>query len=82
MQGAVLHDGRWFVTASRGDKQPGDLWIGTAGHMIRHTGVLPPGPEDAAVWPERHQLWSLSEYPGRRWMFAVDLTRMVATTPE
>jgi len=75
MQGAVLHDGRWFVSASRGDKQGGDLWVGTTGAMIRHEGVLPVGPEDLAVWPERRQLWCLSEYPGRRWMFALDLDR-------
>ena len=75
MQGAVLHDGTWFVSASRGDKRAGDLWVGTPGNMTRHAGVLPAGPEDLAVWPERGQLWSLSEYPARRWMFALDLER-------
>jgi hypothetical protein len=75
MQGAVLHDGVWFVSASRGDKTPGDLWTGTPDAMTRHVGVLPPGPEDLAAWPERDQLWSVSEFPGKRWVFAVDLKR-------
>ena len=78
MQGAVFHDGTWFVTASRGDKRGGDLWVGSPGNMTRHEAVLPAGPEDLAVWPERRQLWSLSEYPGRRWMFALDLDRWAA----
>jgi hypothetical protein len=73
MQGAVLHHGTWYVTASRGDKQGGDLWVGTPGAMTRLEGALPAGPEDIAVWPERDQLWSISEFPGKRWMFAIDL---------
>jgi hypothetical protein len=73
MQGAVLHDDTWYVTASRGDKQGGDLWVGTPDAMTRIEGALPPGPEDIAVWPERDQLWSVSEFPGKRWMFSIDL---------
>lgn len=75
MQGAVLHDGEWFVSASRGDKRGGDLWVGPTGDLVRHELVFPPGPEDLAVWPERRQLWSLTEFPGKRWMFALDLDR-------
>jgi hypothetical protein len=72
MQGAVVRDGTWFVNASRGDKHGGDLWVGKPGAMIRHAGVLPPGPEDLAIWPERNQLWSVTEFPGKRWIFAMD----------
>ena len=73
MQGAVLTDDTWFVSASRGDKLGGDLWVGTPGAMVRHEHALPPGPEDLALWPERRQLWSVTEFPGKRWVFAVDL---------
>jgi hypothetical protein len=73
MQGVALHDDEWFVSASRGDKRGGDLWAGTPGAMTRHEGVLPIGPEDLAVWPERNQLWSVSEYPGKRWIFGLEL---------
>ena len=75
MQGVVLTDDTWFVNASRGDKLGGDLWSGTPGAMIRHEHALPPGPEDLAYWPERRQLWSVTEFPGKRWVYAVDVDR-------
>ena len=75
MQGAVIHNGVWFVTASRGHRTNGDLWVGEPGAMTRHAGVLPPGPEDIAAWPDRDQLWSVSEFPRKRWVYAVGLSR-------
>jgi hypothetical protein len=80
MQGVVLTDDTWFVNASRGDKLGGDLWVGspgTPGGMTRHEHVLPPGPEDLAYWPERRQLWSVTEFPGKRWVYAVDVDPLV-----
>ncbi|MCU1407164.1 MAG: hypothetical protein JWQ43_3467 [Glaciihabitans sp.] len=77
MQGAVVRDGTWFVNASRGDKQGGDLWVGVPGKMTRHEGVLPIGPEDIAAWPGRNQLWSVTEFPGKRWIYAVEPTRWI-----
>ena len=74
MQGAVSVDGFWAVSASRGDKRNGDLWLGEQGSLVKHEGALPPGPEDLAWWPERRQLWGVSEHPGQRWVYAVDLT--------
>jgi hypothetical protein len=71
MQGAVLVDGVWAMTSSRGDRQNGDLWTGRRGALVKHEGALPPGPEDLAWWPERWQLWGASEHPGQRWVFAV-----------
>ncbi len=71
MQGAALVDGRWFVSASTGNA-PGDLWVGEPGHLVRHAGVLPPGPEDLAFEPGTRMLWTLSEHPRRRWVLAVD----------
>ncbi|MCU1543496.1 MAG: hypothetical protein JWM50_1361 [Microbacteriaceae bacterium] len=80
MQGAVLHDGTWFVNASRGDTEGGDLWVGTPGDMTRHAGALPPGPEDIAVWAERNELWAVSEFPGKRWMYSIPLDRVTRNT--
>ena len=37
---------------------------------------LPPGPEDIAYWPDTDRLWSQSEHPGARWVFAVDRSRL------
>jgi hypothetical protein len=76
MQGATLFERTWFVSASRGDKRGGDLWIGTPDAMVRHEGVLPPGPEDLALWPEHNQLWSVTEFPGKRFVFAMDLAAL------
>ncbi len=75
MQGAVIADGTWAVTSSNGEDNPGDLWTGSPGAFVRHRGVLPTGPEDITYLPQRHQLWSLTEWPGRRWVYAIDAGR-------
>jgi hypothetical protein len=72
MQGAVLIDGVWAVTSSRGDKHNGDLWIGKKGALVKHEAALPPGPEDLAWWSQRQQIWGVSEHPGQRWVYAID----------
>ena len=77
MQGVAVHNGEWFVNASRGDKHGADLWVGAPGAMVRYAGVLPPGPEDLAVWAGRDELWSVTEFPGKRWVYVVDLARFV-----
>jgi hypothetical protein len=73
MQGATLVGETWVVTASAGEGRPGDLWVGRPGELHRHRGVLPTGPEDVAHWPQRRQVWSLTEWPGRRWVFGIDV---------
>jgi hypothetical protein len=77
MQGAVLVDGTWVLTASAGEDVPGDLWVGRPGALHRHRGVLPTGPEDVTWWPQRGQVWTLTEWPGRRWVYAVEADRWV-----
>ena len=76
MQGAVVVDGRWYVTASAGRFRRGSLYVGRPGAFTRLAGVLPVGVEDVAYWPSRDELWSLSEYPGRRYVFAMDRGRL------
>ncbi len=75
MQGALVVDGTWFLTASRGEHAGGDLLVGAPGRWVRHRGILPPGPEDLALWRSRRQLWSVCEWPGRRRLFALPLDR-------
>jgi hypothetical protein len=29
------------------------------------------GPEDIAYWPSTDELWSVSEWPRRRWIFSM-----------
>ncbi|HWH27249.1 MAG TPA: hypothetical protein VNT53_11475 [Pseudolysinimonas sp.] len=85
MQGVCVVDGVWYVTTSNGEWTGGDLWSGTpasgtvslaAGTMTRHRHVLPAGPEDLAHDRSTGRLWSLSEWPGRRRVFAIDPARL------
>lgn len=77
MQGATTVRGSWVITSSNGAGKPGDLWVGAPGALRRHRGVLPTGPEDITYWPSARRLWSLSEWPGHRWVFAIDVDRWV-----
>lgn len=76
MQGATVVDGRFYVTSSAGRYRRGSMWVGHPGRFRKHACVLPPGPEDLAYWPSTRHLWSLTEYPGRRYVFAMDRARL------
>jgi hypothetical protein len=71
MQGVALRNGTWSVSASRGDRVPGDLWRGPREALVRHAGALPPGPEDLAS-DARGRLWGTSEFPRRRWLYELE----------
>ena len=71
MQGVAVHGSRWWVSASSGPGNPGDLHVGAPGAFRRHRGVLPPGPEDLDWGRPGEQLWCLSEHPGHRYVFPV-----------
>lgn len=72
MQGVCVVDGTWFITTSQGTRRGGDLWVGVPGELTRHRGVLPRGPEDLAREPGTRRLWSVTEQPGARWIYALD----------
>jgi hypothetical protein len=76
MQGATVVGDRWYVTTSAGRYLRGSLYVGRPGAFRRRARVLPVGVEDIAYWPSRDELWSLSEYPGRRYVFAMDRARL------
>jgi hypothetical protein len=71
MQGAVVVDGRWYLTTSAGRYRLGSVWSGVPGALRRHRFAIPVGPEDITYWPSTDELWSLSEYPGHRYVFAM-----------
>ncbi len=71
MQGATVVDGTWFVTTSRGRFRLGSMWTGEPGALVEDRHRLPVGPEDVAYWPGRDELWSLSEYPRVRYVYAM-----------
>ena len=72
MQGVAVHDGTWYVSASSGPGNPGDLHVGRPGRFRRHRGVLPPGPEDLDWSRPGEELWTLTEHPGHRTVLPVD----------
>lgn len=72
MQGATVVDGTFYVTTSAGPRGHGSLYVGQPGAFTRHAGVLPIGPEDITYWPSRDELWSLTEFPDRRFVFAMN----------
>lgn len=72
MQGATLVGGTWVLTSSNGEGNAGDLWVGRPDVFERRRGVLPTGPEDITYWPQRDELWSLTEWPDRRWVYPID----------
>jgi hypothetical protein len=77
MQGAASAHGTWFVTVSRGRYRQGSLWVGRPGELRELRHQLPVGPEDITYWPERDELWSLSEYPHARYVFAMSRGRLL-----
>ena len=71
MQGASVAGGRYHVTVSHGPWMPGSMYVGEPGRLRRHRLAMPMGPEDIAYWPSTDLLWSVSEHPRRRWVFAM-----------
>jgi hypothetical protein len=71
MQGAAIVRGTYYVTASRGRYRLGTMYVGEPGSFRSFPRALPVGPEDITYWPSTDRLWSLSEYPGRRFVFAM-----------
>jgi hypothetical protein len=69
MQGAAVVGGRYYVTASRGQWRLGAMHVGAPGAFVTHRRALPVGPEDLCYWQDDDAFWSLSEYPGRRFVF-------------
>jgi hypothetical protein len=70
-QGAAIARGRWYLTASTGPWVPGSVYVGRPGEFRRHRWATPMGPEDIAWWPSTDLLWSVTEHPRRRWVYAM-----------
>ena len=71
-QGATVVAGRWYLTTSAGRYRRGSVWTGTPGRLRRSRSAVPPGVEDLHYCGPTDELWSLSEHPGRRYVFAMD----------
>ncbi|MEJ3746794.1 hypothetical protein WEI85_26350 [Actinomycetes bacterium KLBMP 9797] len=72
MQGATAINGRYYLSTSDGSAGRGDLATFTPGGSVTmYADHLPIGPEDVSYWGAKGQLWSLTEYPGSRSVYAV-----------
>ncbi|WP_432139229.1 MULTISPECIES: hypothetical protein [unclassified Streptomyces] len=86
VQGAVSYDGRWYLSRSRGDRSNGVLYVTKP--TTAPTGVLEiesvhraaVGVEDLSHWPGPEQgpgeLWTVTEHPGKRMIYACPLPRL------
>ena len=70
-QGAAVVGDTWYLTASTGPRVPGSVYVGRPGAWRRHRWATPMGPEDVTWWPSTDLLWSVTEHPRRRWVFAM-----------
>ncbi len=86
VQGSAAVNGELFYSQSDGTNfadvnSDGDLhtWDAPSGAFVRHGNALPVGPEDLSYDPTRDQMWSLSEHPGYRWVYAFDASSFAAS---
>jgi hypothetical protein len=70
-QGAAVAHDRWYLTRSTGEWVPGSIYAGVPGAFRRYRWAAPMGPEDIAWWPSTDLLWSVTEHPRRRWVYAM-----------
>ncbi len=75
MQGVAVVGDAFYVSTSAGRWGRGDLHVGRPGSFRPFARVLPTGVEDLTYDAGGDRLWSLTEYPGRRFVFAVDRSR-------
>jgi hypothetical protein len=80
-QGAVRARGRVYVGTSNGRFRRGSMWLAEGSTLApssfaRRPRALPVGPEDLTHWPSRDEVWTVTEYPGRRRVVALDLNRL------
>jgi hypothetical protein len=71
MQGATSVNGKFHIHRSNGSSTRGDVFIWRPGTFAtQHTGAVPIGPEDVTYWPQYGEIWSQSEYPNMRYVYA------------
>lgn len=71
VQGAASRDGMWWLSCSSQSGSNGVLYAAEEGDSTGYTWVY--GPEDLAIDGPNERLWTATEHPGERYVFAVDL---------
>lgn len=74
MQGGFSWQGHYFLSCSGGDR---GLYVGQPGQAVQKRS-WPNGPEDLTYAPATDNLWSLTEHPGSRYVFAVKKAQILA----
>jgi hypothetical protein len=72
IQGAVSYKSRWYLSQAGTGTSRGRLLV-CAGSKTPLTRPFPYGPEDLTVWREKSALWSVTDFPGRRTVFGVEI---------
>lgn len=72
MQGVAVAGGDFHLTVSNGPFVPGHVHVGRPGTFRRHRWATPMGCEDLSFWPSTDTFWSVTEHPGRRWVFTME----------
>ncbi|MET8159981.1 hypothetical protein ABZT47_26760 [Sphaerisporangium sp. NPDC005289] len=70
IQGALSRQGRWYLSQAASSVKNGSLLVVADGQPAQ-VRKFPIGPEDLTCWNEKDQLWSLTEFRGRRVLFGV-----------
>lgn len=70
-QGVAVIEGEYYLSVSRGSTVCGSVYVGRPGAFRRFLMATPMGPEDLSWWPSTDELWSVTEHPGRRWVFSM-----------
>ncbi|GGL13633.1 hypothetical protein [Planomonospora parontospora] len=70
IQGALSYDGAWYLSQGAGSQRNGTL-IEVGDGIVRRP--YPVGPEDLACVRGRGQVWSVTEFVGRRVIYGVPL---------
>jgi hypothetical protein len=79
-QGAVVHDGTWYLSQSAGSSRNGRLIEATpsgspTGTLVAaETRLAGIGVEDLSYWPSQDAVWTVTEHPGRRAIYSCPLT--------
>lgn len=74
MQGAAAYGSEFWLSCSSQSGAYGKLYNVSTSASTGYTWV--DGPEDLAIDPNNGWIWSLTEDPGDRWVFAVDQNRV------
>ncbi|MGP4020991.1 hypothetical protein [Saccharopolyspora sp. 5N708] len=79
VQGATATEGRWYLSTSNGENNAGNMQAAVPDNPTGAGVLTADGPnravaigvEDLSYWPGRNELWTVTEHPGKRVLYAV-----------